>query len=129
DQYFFTHWQGNTNSPAEVVADGVISHPSFLQERVLTNDIIQNADFISLRNVTLGLDMNRLIPGLLDKIKVRNFRLYFTGQNIVFITDEDYNGFNPEFVESNSRIINAWGSQRAGSPVTKTYSVGVNLDF
>lgn len=129
DQYFFTHWQGNTNSPAEVVADGVIPHPSFLQERVLTNDIVQDASYLSLRNVTLGFDIDKLTPGLVSKLNIRSCRIYFTGQNIIFMTADEYNGFNPEFVESNSRIINAWGSQRAGSPVNKTYSVGLNLDF
>ncbi|MEM6700460.1 MAG: SusC/RagA family TonB-linked outer membrane protein, partial [Bacteroidota bacterium] len=129
DQYFGTHWQGNTNSPAEVVADGIIPHPSFLQERVLTNDIVQSADFFSLRNVNIGFDLRRLAPSLINKLKIQNCRVYFAGQNLVFITSDEYNGFNPEFVESSARIINAWGSQRAGSPVTKTYTVGLNLDF
>lgn len=129
DQYFGTHWQGNTNSPAEVVDDGVIPHPSFLQERVLTNDIIQNADYFSLRNVNIGFDLNKLAPSLISRLKIQNCRIYLSGQNLVFITHDDYNGFNPEFVESSARIINAWGSQRAGSPVNKTYSVGLNLDF
>lgn len=129
DQYFGTHWQGNTNSPAEVVAAGVISHPSFLQERVLTDDIVQDGGFLSLRNVTLGFDLDRVSPGLIEKLKIRNARIYFTGQNIIFRTSDEYNGFNPEFVESNSRVINAWGAQRAGTPVNKTYSVGINLDF
>ena len=129
EQYFGTHWQGATTSPPAVVSDGIISHPSFLQERVLTNDIISSAEYFSLRNVTIGFNMNRISRSLMTKAKIRNFRLYLSGQNIIFRTADDYNGFNPEFVESNSRIINAWGSQRAGSPVNKTYTIGFNLDF
>jgi TonB-linked SusC/RagA family outer membrane protein len=129
DQYFYTHWLGATNSPAEVVEDGIITHQSFLQERVLTNDIVQDASFLSLRNVSLGFNLKRLSPTLIEKLKIQNCRVYFTGQNIVFKKAEGYNGFNPEFVENGSRIVNAWGSQRAGSPVNKTYSVGLNLDF
>lgn len=129
EQYFGTHWQGATTSPEAVVNDGIISNTSFLQERVLTDDIISSADYISLRNVTLGFNLNQISRSLLDKAKISNFRLYFTGQNIIFRTSDDYTGFNPEFVESNSRIVNAWGSQRAGSPVNRTYTVGFNLDF
>ena len=129
DQYFGTHWQGDTNSKQEVVDAGLVPHTSFLQERVLTNDIVQDASYFSLRNVTLGVDLDRLAPTFLNSVGMRNARLYFTGQNIIFRTSEEYNGFNPEFVESNSRIINAWGSQRAGSPVNKTYTVGLNVDF
>jgi TonB-linked SusC/RagA family outer membrane protein len=129
DQYFGTHWQGSTISPQGVVEAGFIGHTSFLQERVLTDDIIQSASYLSLRNVTLGFDLDRFSPGLLNKLKLTNCRVYVTGQNLIFQTADDYNGFNPEFVESNSRIVNAWGSQRAGSPVNRTYTVGLNLDF
>lgn len=129
DQYFFTHWQGATESPAAMVASGIIPHTSFLQERVFTDDIISSAGYFSLRNVTLGFDLNRLSPSLLNKLNIRNARIYFTGQNVIFQTADDYNGFNPEFVESNSRIVNAYGSQRAGTPVNKTYSAGINIDF
>jgi len=130
DQYFQTHWQGATISPVDVVANNPdVPHVSFLQERVLTNDIIQKAGYLSLRNVTLGFDLNKLPASIISKLNIRNARIYVTGQNIIFRTADDYNGFNPEFVESNSRIITAWGSQRAGSPVNKTYTVGLNLDF
>ena len=45
DQYFYTHWQGSTTSKQTLVDDGVITHTSFLQERVLTNDVVQSAGY------------------------------------------------------------------------------------
>ncbi len=129
EQYFGTHWQGATNNPSEVVADGLISDSSFLQERVLTSDIIENAGFMSLRNVNVGLDFGKLGGGLVNSLKLSNARFYVTGQNLIFIDDEGYQGFNPEFVESSARNITAWGSQRGGSPIQRTIAMGLNLDF
>ena len=129
DQFFGTHWQGVTNSPAEVVAAGIVPDESFLQERVLTDDIVQSAGFVSLRNVTIGLNINSISRALSDKANIKNFRVYLSGQNLLYLTSDEYNGFNPEFVDNNSRIINAWGSQRAGSPVNRTVTIGFGLDF
>ena len=38
DQYFGTHWQGATSDVNAVVEAGIISHPSFLQPRIHTNE-------------------------------------------------------------------------------------------
>ncbi|MBX2845561.1 MAG: SusC/RagA family TonB-linked outer membrane protein [Saprospiraceae bacterium] len=132
DQYFSIQWQGNTlteSGQSLALLDGVVSDDSFLQERIHTNDIIQSADFISLRNVNLGLDFGRLGGTLVENLKLSNARIYVTGQNIFYEWSDDYEGFNPEFVESNSRIITAWGSQRGGSPIQRTFSLGLNVDF
>ena len=125
DQYFGTHWQGSTTDINRVVADGIISHPSFLQERVHTNDIIQSAGYFSLRNVNIGFNVPK------DKISrfgIRNLRLYVTGQNLIYVTDEDYHGFNPEFIDNNNTPI-SYGAQRAGTPLFRTFTGGINVQF
>lgn len=129
EEFFFTQFQGRTINPSDVVAAGIIPDASFLQRKVLTNDQVNNAGFFSLRNINLGLDFGKLGGGLFEDLKLSNARFFVTGQNVVFITDDSYQGFNPEFVDSSARIINAFGSQRGGSPIQRTFSAGLNVDF
>ncbi|GAA5225169.1 SusC/RagA family TonB-linked outer membrane protein [Membranihabitans marinus] len=125
DQYFGTHWQGATSDVAQVVEDGVISHPSFLQQRVLTNDVVQSAGYFSLRNVNIGYNFS---GNLLSKVGLERLRLYAAGQNLIYKTSDDYHGFNPEFVDTNNNP-RAYGAQRAGTPLFRTISVGLNVNF
>ena len=124
DEYFYSEWLGATISPAQMVADGVVSDASFVQARVLTNDIIQSAGYFSLRNISIGYNLPESVT---SKIGLTGLRIYATGQNVFYITDKGYNGFNPEYVDdSNPR---AYGAQRAGTPLYRTTSLGLNINF
>lgn len=126
DQYFF-NWFGNrtrSGGEAQAVADGLVPHESFIQEKVLTSEVIASADYFSLRNVSVGYNMPK---NLTSKIGVQGLRVYATAQNLLYKTASDYHGFNPEHVDgSNPR---AYGSQRAGTPLYRTITLGLNLDF
>lgn len=125
DQYFFTHWQGSTSDIQEVVEDQVISDPSFLQQRVHTNDIVQSAGYFSLRNVNIGYTFKK---NQLDRFGLRGLRLFVSGQNLIYKTSKDYHGFNPEFIDGNNTPI-SYGSQRAGTPLFRTVTAGLNIHF
>lgn len=126
DQYFY-NWFGNrtrSGGEAQAVADGLVPHESFIQEKVLTSEVIASADYFSLRNINLGYTMPNDIA---SKFGFSGLRVYATAQNLIYITADDYHGFNPEHVDgSNPR---AYGSQRAGTPIFKTVTLGVNIDF
>ncbi len=126
DQYFY-NWFGNSSRSGaadEAVEDGLIPHPSFIQEKVLTSEVIASADYFSLRNVTLGYNMPSSIT---SKIGVQSLRLYASGQNIFYMTAPDYHGFNPEHIDDDNP--RAYGAQRAGTPLFKTFTLGLNVDF
>ena len=126
DQYFY-NWFGNrtrSGGEAQAVADGLVPDESFIVEKVLTSEVIASADYFSLRNVTLGYNMP---SELTEKIGLNGLRVYATAQNLLYITADDYHGFNPEHIDgTNPR---AYGSQRAGNPIFQTISFGVNVDF
>jgi len=126
DQYFF-NWFGNrtrSGGAAEAVAAGLVPDESFIQEKVLTNEVIASADYFSLRNVNLGYNMP---DEFTSKLGISGLRLYASAQNLIYITADDYHGFNPEHIDgSNPR---AYGSQRAGTPIFKTVTLGLNIDF
>ena len=126
DQYFF-NWFGNrTRSGGELqaVADGLVPHPSFIQEKVLTSEVIASADYFSLRNVNIGYNFD---SDLVSTIGLSGIRLYATAQNLLYITAPDYHGFNPEHDDNGN--VRAYGSQRAGTPIFKTVTLGLNVDF
>lgn len=125
DQYFYTHWTGATTDVQAVVDAGIIPDESFLQQRVHTNDIIMSAGYFSLRNVNLGYTLSE---DTVAKLGLSSLRLYATGQNLLYITSDDYNGFNPEYIDGNN-TPQSYGAQRAGTPLFKTVSVGLNVNF
>ena len=126
DQYFF-NWFGNrtrSGGELEAVANGLVTDVSFIQEKVLTSEVIASADYFSLRNINLGYNFS---DDITSKIGIDALRVYATGQNLIYITADDYHGFNPEHVDgANPR---AFGSQRAGTPIFRTVTLGLNIDF
>ncbi len=125
DQYFETHWTGATLDANALVEDGLIPHPSFLQEKVLTNYVVQSAGYFSLRNINIGYNFTN---SQLARIGLEGLRIYASGQNLIYKTSDDYHGFNPEYIDRNDNP-RAYGSQRAGTPLFRTVTFGVNLDF
>lgn len=126
DQYFF-NWFGNrttSGGEAQAVEDGLIPHESFIQEKVLTSEVIASADYFSLRNVSVGYNMPK---SLTSKIGLSRLRVYATAQNLIYLTASDYHGFNPEHIDGDNP--RAYGSQRAGTPLYRTMTIGLNLDF
>ncbi|MEQ6166130.1 TonB-dependent receptor [Ekhidna sp. MALMAid0563] len=126
DQYFY-NWFGNSSrsgAAEEAVADGLIPHESFIQEKVLTSEVIASADYFSLRNVTVGYNMP---ARLTSKVGLQGLRVYLTGQNLIYNTASDYHGFNPEHIDDDNP--RAYGAQRAGTPLFRTFTLGLNVDF
>ena len=93
--------------------------------KVLTNDVVQSAGYFSLRNVNIGYNFSNV---QLARIGLSNLRIYASGQNLFYITSEDYHGFNPEYIDTNNSP-RAYGSQRAGTPLFRTMTAGLNVNF
>jgi hypothetical protein len=125
DQYFYTHWTGATTDEQAVVDAGLISDASFLKPRIHTNDVVMSAGYFSLRNVNLGYTFPQ---DFVSKFGMTSFRLYATGQNLLYITSDDYHGFNPEYIDGNN-TPQSYGAQRAGTPLFRTMSLGLNVSF
>ncbi|MBF4494359.1 TonB-dependent receptor [Flavobacterium sp. MR2016-29] len=77
---------------------------------------VEDGDFISLDNISLGYTLPKI---LMDKLKVDNFRLFVQAQNVWLITD--YKGINPE-METSGVDIN-------GTPRSKVISMGINVSL
>ncbi|UXX78261.1 SusC/RagA family TonB-linked outer membrane protein [Reichenbachiella carrageenanivorans] len=125
DEYFYTWWLGATTSPQQMVDDGFVSHTSFIQPKVQTDQVVQDAGYVSLRNVNIGY---RLPKELVAKAGLTGVRVYASGQNLFYITSNEYHGFNPEYID-NDNNPRQYGSQRAGTPIFRTLAFGLSVDF
>ena len=119
DQYLFNHFNSGQDFNTSTTPD-----QGFIKQKIFTNDIIQDASYISLRNVNLGY---RFDQSVLDSINLTSARLYLSGQNLWYQTADGYTGFNPESINNTSPTT--WGYQRAGSPIFRTISLGLNVEF
>ena len=97
--------------------------------RRFTDDHIQDASFVVMRNITLGYT---LPSSIISKIGISRLRLYVTGENIFYFTAQGYQGFNPEAAGQSSSNANTpltSGYQRGDGPIVRTISAGLNFQF
>jgi len=81
-----------------------------------SNRFVEDGSYLRLKNVTLGYTL----PGqLTQKIRMESARIYVSGTNL--LTFADYSGFDPE--------VGANGIDLSTYPVTRTVSMGVNINF
>jgi hypothetical protein len=73
---------------------------------------LYNANFFKLRNLQIGYTFNK---GLTERFKVRNLRLFFSGENLLMFTD--FPGLDPEV------------GAGAEYPTMKQYAFGLNFGF
>lgn len=119
DQYIFNQFNSGQ--------DFISSTPDqqFIKQKIFTDAIIQDASYIALRNINIGYTF--LDDSITSQLGISKARVYLSGQNLMYLTADDYTGFNPESINTTSSTT--YGYQLAGSPVFKTVSLGVNLEF
>ncbi|WP_339919395.1 TonB-dependent receptor [uncultured Flavobacterium sp.] len=89
---------------------------------LFTDNAIEDATYFTLREVSLGYNFNA------KDLKLSNLRLSLTGQNLLFVTNNEYRGINIEARTSQtSALID--GYQRGGFPIQKTILFGIEIGF
>lgn len=83
---------------------------NFAQPQYLSDYFIEDGSFLRLQNITLGYNIN------LSRTK-SNARIYFTGQNLLVLTE--YSGLDPENTGIDNNLY----------PRSRTFLVGLNLNF
>lgn len=118
DQYIFNHFNSSQDFISSTPDQG------FIKQKIFTNDIIQDASYVALRNINIGYTFP---TALVNKLHLSKARLYAAGTNLIYKTADGYTGFNPESINNTSPTT--WGYQRAGSPIQQTISLGLNVEF
>ena len=81
-----------------------------------TTRFVENGDFVSLDNISLGY---RLPQDFVSRVGLKSVRFFVQGQNLLFITK--YKGLNPE--------METGGVDLNGTPRAKTFSAGINVNL
>lgn len=81
-----------------------------------------DGSYLMVKNVTLGYT----IP-LKNNPYIRSLRLYMTGQNL--LTWTKYPGMNPEVSRNGTGGLSFYGVDHTAYPVSRVYTVGVNVTF
>ncbi|WP_431159159.1 SusC/RagA family TonB-linked outer membrane protein [Winogradskyella poriferorum] len=119
DQYLFNHFNSSQDFDPSTTPD-----QEFIRQKIFTNDIIQDASYVALRNLIIGYTIPESFT---KKIFITNARVYFSGSNLLYFTADNYTGFNPESINNTSPTT--YGYQRAGSPIQRTFTFGINVNF
>lgn len=119
DQYLYNHFNSQQDfDPATT------PNQEFIQQKIFTNSIVQDASYIALRNVNLGYN---LPSRWTSKVGMTNARLYVSASNLMYLKGDDYTGFNPESLTTTSPTT--YGYQRAGAPIARSIVTGVIIEF
>ena len=80
---------------------------------------LQDASYIRLKNLQLGYSFPK---NMVQKMKIQNLRVFVSGENLLTFTKlVDF--FDPESIEGGN-----WGHGNV-YPLSKTYSIGLNVTF
>ncbi|MBL7736277.1 MAG: TonB-dependent receptor [Chitinophagaceae bacterium] len=88
-----------------------------------TSHFVENGSYIRLKNINLSYSLS---PFIYKKLGISGVRLYFSGMNLITITN--YSGFDPEvssFKGNDARI----GIDFSNYPTSKVYTFGIDVSF
>ncbi len=129
--YYESQWSGRLVDTFDVDDDGIADHNGefYTGNRNQTDHGIQDASYVALRNLTLGYTFNR---ELISKIGLNSVRIYGAATNLFYIMANDYTSYNPEGIETGNDGYagpTTYGVQVGASPIIRSFTFGVNVNF
>ena len=129
--YYGSEWSGRLVDGFDAEGDGIADHNGefFIGNRRQTDSGIQSASYFALRNLTIGYNFD---SSWLGDIGIGSARVYLASTNLLYIVGSDYTSYNPEGVEiTNSGYLGptTYGVQVGASPVVRSFTAGLNVNF
>lgn len=90
-----------------------------------TSRVIEDAGFIRIQNLTLGYT----VPSFTENTAIRNLRVYFSANNLATITGYDGVDPTPNFSDDDGGALAPGIARRDQWFTTRSFTIGVNLDF
>lgn len=92
---------------------------------------LQDSSFVSLRNITIGYTLDK---ELIKKLGLSSVRIYAASTNLLYLWGKNYTSYNPEGVtteDSTQAYLGpiTYGVQNGASPVVRSFTFGLNLNF
>lgn len=130
--YYGSQWGGRLDyASLDANDDGIADHNGeyYERNRNQTDAMIQDASFVALRNLTLGYTINSDVT---EKIGLNSIRIYGAATNLLYLWADNYTSYNPEGVKTTSGDYlgpTTYGAQVGASPIVRSFTLGLNLNF
>lgn len=97
-------------------------------EMMLSDYVVEDASYISLRDITIGYMLPERISNALS---ITHLRAYVSGRNLLYLMGENYRGINPESRKTNAEYDSplVHGYQQGVYPLTRSITFGLDLTF
>ena len=125
--YYGSQWGGRLDyARLDADSDGIADHNGeyYERNRNQTDAMIQDASYIALRNLTIGYT---LTDEVMDKLGLGSIRVYGAATNLLYLMGDNYTSYNPEGVNTTDPTI--YGAQVGASPVVRSFTIGLNVNF
>jgi len=114
--FYLDRWTGEGTSNSVPRASNTASN-NFL----FSDFYVEDGSYLRIQNIQLGYSLS---DNVLDKVKLDKFRIYIATNNPFTFTK--YKGYNPDISNTNPL---AAGVDLGQYPLTRTYTLGVNMSF
>ncbi len=101
-------------------------------DMMLTDYVVEDASYASLRNVIVGYTFP---SKTVKKAGLSGLRLYASADNLLYLMGKDYRAINPEARTTSTTETNPYysplvdGYQRGAFPILRTFTFGIDLNF
>lgn len=90
---------------------------------IISDRYVEDGSYLRIQNLTIGY---RLPSGIAKRIKMANFRVYVSAQNLLTLTK--YSGYDPEIGSYDNGIL-LMNVDQGHYPNPRTITMGVNVEF
>ena len=89
---------------------------------------VQDASYLALRNITIGYTLKQ---NLAKKVGLSSVRVFGAATNLLYLMADNYTSYNPEGIETTGDYNGPTtsGFQVGASPVVRSFTLGLNLNF
>ncbi len=129
--YWESQFGGRLRASFDSEGDGIADHNGqhYQQTRNAHGALVQDASYTALRNLTLGYTLK---PDWINRIGLGYARVYVAATNLWYNMADNYTSFNPEGVETTNNGYlgpTTYGYQEGASPIVRSYTFGLNVNF
>jgi TonB-linked SusC/RagA family outer membrane protein len=129
--YYGSEWGGRLKSSFDSNKDGIADHNGehYIANRYQTDAYIQDASYIALRNLTIGYTLKK---ELVNKIGLGSVRAYVASSNLWYKMAKNYTSYNPEGIQTSGSDYlgpTTYGAQYGASPIVRSFTLGLNVNF
>jgi TonB-linked SusC/RagA family outer membrane protein len=129
--YYGSEFGGRLRTSFDANSDGFADHNGvpFKTSQFQLDAQIQDASYLAFRNVTIGYTIK---PDWANKAGISSARIYAAATNLFYLMGSNYTSFNPEGIETTNPGYagpTTYGVQVGASPIVRSFTLGVNLNF